>query len=143
MAFMSCSSRVVSARCAQVLRPDTRVMVARAGREHPAASRAPPRLVPLSGVGAAVLARRGCAGRRAVRAAAAGQVDRHLEVKLGIAQGTGKLDLSEMGLTEIPAEVFYLTELTVRAPTNQPQANARSLPAAQPYTGAVKSAAVV
>jgi len=112
MAFMSCSSRVVSARCAQVLRPDTRVMVARAGREHPAASRAPPRLVPLSGVGAAVLARRGCAGRRAVRAAAAGQVDRHLEVKLGIAQGTGKLDLSEMGLTEIPAEVFYLTELT-------------------------------
>lgn len=33
-------------------------------------------------------------------------------VKLGIAQGTGKLDLSEMGLTHIPPQVFSLTGLT-------------------------------
>jgi hypothetical protein len=44
-------------------------------------------------------------------------MDQHMGVKLGIAQGTGKLDLSEMGLTHIPPQVFSLTGLTVRRPT--------------------------
>lgn len=64
--------------------------------------------------------------RGAVVVAAAAPVDRHLEVKLGIAQGTGKLDLSEMGLTHIPPEVFHLTGLTVRRlPATPQQSQAR------------------
>ena len=43
-------------------------------------------------------------------------VDRTIEIKITIARGTGKLDLTELDtpLTEIPSEVFELTELTVR-----------------------------
>ncbi len=46
---------------------------------------------------------------------AAAAVDRTIEIKITIARGTGKLDLTELDapLTEIPIEVFDLTELKV------------------------------
>lgn len=47
----------------------------------------------------------------AVPAAARGQPDARIAVKLGLARSLGKLDLSDMGLESLPAEVFELDEL--------------------------------
>ena len=45
--------------------------------------------------------------------AAAVVEDRTLQVKLGLAATSGKLDLSEMELTEVPPEVFDIPDLVV------------------------------
>ena len=53
----------------------------------------------------------GC--RRCTATCAAAEVDVSIGVKIGLAEGSGQLDLSEKNLYEIPEAVFELTGLEV------------------------------
>ena len=55
------------------------------------------------------------ASSNAAAAIAACELESLLSIKIGVARGTGRLDLTDMRLTEVPAEVWTITDLEVRA----------------------------